>query len=74
MMPEETAQAHLDLHGKVLLPIHWAQFNLSLHPWTEPIERLLKKALSENINITTPKIGESFLINGSLPKDDWWRF
>ena len=74
MMPEETAQAHLDLRGKVLLPIHWAQFNLSLHPWTEPIERLLKKALSENINITTPKIGESFLINGSLPKDDWWRF
>ena len=81
MMPEETAQAHLDLRGKVLLPIHWAQFNLSLHPWTEPIERLLKKASSENITVSTPKIGESFLVNGNatsrisdLPKDDWWRF
>lgn len=73
-MPEETAQAHLDLGGKVLLPIHWAQFNLSLHPWTEPIERLLKKAKTENIIVGTPKIGESFKVNGSLPQNDWWRF
>jgi L-ascorbate metabolism protein UlaG (beta-lactamase superfamily) len=74
MMPEETAQAHLDLGGKVLLPIHWGQFNLSLHPWTEPIERLLKKAETEKINVTTPKIGESFELKGLIPKADWWRF
>ena len=74
MLPEETVQAHLDLQGKVLLPIHWAQFNLSLHPWTEPIERLLKKARLEKINVTTPKIGGSFKVNGPLPQNDWWRF
>lgn len=74
MKPEETAQAHLDLQGKVLLPIHWAQFNLSLHPWTEPIERLLKKADLEKITVTTPKIGESFMVNGTQPQNDWWRF
>ena len=34
-----TVQAHLDLRGKVLLPIHWGKFNLSIHAWTEPIER-----------------------------------
>lgn len=73
-MPEETAQAHLDLRGTVLLPIHWAQFNLSLHSWTEPIERLLKKAEAEKITITTPKIGESFMVNGAILKNDWWRF
>jgi len=72
MMPEETAQAHLDLRGKVLLPIHWAQFNLSLHPWKEPIERLLKKAKTENISVGTPKIGESIIFNGTLPQNDWW--
>jgi L-ascorbate metabolism protein UlaG (beta-lactamase superfamily) len=74
MMPEETAQANFDLRGKVLLPIHWGQFNLSLHPWTEPIERLLKKAESEKITVTTPKIGEGFVLNHSLPSTDWWRF
>ncbi|MBF0589990.1 MAG: MBL fold metallo-hydrolase, partial [Magnetococcales bacterium] len=41
MMPEETAQAHLDLGGKTLLPIHWARFDLALHHWTEPVQRLL---------------------------------
>ena len=73
MMPEETAQAHLDLQGKVLLPIHWAQFNLSLHPWTEPIERLLKKAQQEKSVVTTPRIGESFILDQKTPQTEWWR-
>ncbi len=73
MMPEQTAQAHLDLRGKVLLPIHWAQFCLSLHPWTEPVERLLKKAKQENITVATPHIGETFTINKQLPQTYWWR-
>ena len=74
MLPEETAQAHLDLQGKVLLPIHWAQFNLSLHPWNEPIQRLLKEAKQENITVATPKIGESFFINEKIPSRQWWNF
>jgi len=73
MMPEQTAQAHLDLKGKVLLPIHWAQFNLSLHPWTDPIERLLKKAEQESILVTTPGIGESFTLKSQTPRTKWWR-
>lgn len=73
MMPEETARAHIDLRGKILLPIHWAQFNLSLHPWTEPIERLSKKAKAEKIILATPKIGEKFILNRSIPKNSWWR-
>ena len=44
MMPEQTAQAHIDLKGNMLLPIHWGKFKLSLHPWTEPVERLEKAA------------------------------
>ena len=42
MLPEDTVQAHLDLKGGVLMPIHWARFNLSLHSWTEPVERLME--------------------------------
>lgn len=73
MMPEQTVQAHIDLKGQVLLPIHWAQFNLSLHPWTEPIERLLKESQNKNIHVATPLIGESFIVNEKIPSTTWWK-
>ena len=73
IMPEEAVQANLDLRGKVLLPIHWGKFNLSIHSWIEPVERLLKKADELNVNIATPLIGESFTLNGSIPNKQWWR-
>jgi L-ascorbate metabolism protein UlaG (beta-lactamase superfamily) len=31
MDPEEAVQAHGDLGGRVLLPVHWATFNLAFH-------------------------------------------
>ncbi len=43
MMPEQTFQAHLDLRGHVLLPIHWGKYSISLHSWDEPIQRLLDR-------------------------------
>ncbi len=73
MMPEQTVQAHLDLQGKVLLPIHWAKFNLSLHPWQEPIERLIKQAKVKNIQVVTSKIGESFMSGDNFPDSQWWK-
>jgi hypothetical protein len=32
----QTVQAHQDLKGNVLHPVHWGTFNLALHPWYEP--------------------------------------
>jgi len=72
MMPEETVQAHIDLKGELLMPIHWGAFKLSIHPWQEPIERLLKKAKSLNVKVTTPKIGEPVIFNKSIPCSKWW--
>ena len=46
MMPEETAQAAVDLKAKSLLPVHWGKFSLALHAWDEPIKRVLEKAKS----------------------------
>lgn len=31
MLPEETVQAHIDVKGELLLPIHWGAFTLALH-------------------------------------------
>ncbi|GEO06262.1 membrane protein [Adhaeribacter aerolatus] len=72
MMPEQTVQAHLDLKGKVLMPIHWGAFTLAMHSWTEPIERLQAKANALQVPITTPQIGETITLNQDLPTSSWW--
>lgn len=73
MMPEETVQAHLNLQGKVLLPIHWGQFNLSLHPWTEPIERLITEAERQGVIVATPLVGQPVTENSAVPQTAWWQ-
>jgi len=72
MMPEETLQAYNDLSAEVLIPIHWGAFNLALHTWTEPVERLLAAAENADATIATPMIGESIVISQAVPKKQWW--
>lgn len=70
MLPEETLQAHIDLRGKLLLPIHWGKFNLSLHAWTEPVERLLATASRAGVMVSTPLQGEP--VSVSRPSQQYW--
>jgi L-ascorbate metabolism protein UlaG (beta-lactamase superfamily) len=72
MFPEQTVQAHLDLKGNILHPIHWATFNLALHPWYEPMERLTAAANLKNIKIATPVVGETTVYNMTIPTARWW--
>ena len=72
MMPEQTAQAAKDLNGKVLLPVHWGKFTLSLHPWKDPIERVTIATQQLNQTITTPLIGEVVEFNKPFPNINWW--
>lgn len=72
MMPEEAVQAALDLKAEVVLPVHWGRFSLALHPWKEPIERFLIAALEQQVNVTTPKIGEPIVVRQSYPSSRWW--
>jgi len=81
MMPEETAQASIDLNAKTLLPVHWGKFSLSLHPWNEPIQRVTKRAAELNVPIATPLIGEPVTIGSTYPRPNgeagqathpWW--
>ncbi|WP_027084722.1 MBL fold metallo-hydrolase [Cohnella panacarvi] len=74
MLPEETVQAHQDVGGKLMLPIHWGAFTLALHDWTDPIERVLKAAAASGVTVTTPRIGQSVPIGSSnYPSDKWWK-
>lgn len=74
MLPEETVQAHIELQGNLLLPVHWGAFTLAFHDWDEPIKRVLKAAAERNVVIAVPRIGESVEIGSSeMPSVPWWR-
>lgn len=75
MMPEEVAEAAVALKARRLLPVHWAKFNLSLHPWNEPIERLKTAAAGKQFRLLTPMIGETVLPLSEHAYDKvWWQF
>jgi L-ascorbate metabolism protein UlaG (beta-lactamase superfamily) len=73
MMPEQSVQAHLDLKGKVMMPIHWGKFNLSLHQWTEPIERASKEAERLGVEMISPLPGEIVKVKTDAERKYWWR-
>jgi L-ascorbate metabolism protein UlaG (beta-lactamase superfamily) len=72
MNPEEAVRAHGDLNGGVLVPVHWATFNLAFHPWSEPIVRL--KAAADEAGVTTavPMPGQRVDVAHGVADDRWW--
>ena len=73
MQPEQSLQAHLDVRGKVLMPIHNGTFDLALHSWTEPFERITALAAAQDVPLTAPKMGERLDILTPAPSTHWWR-
>jgi L-ascorbate metabolism protein UlaG (beta-lactamase superfamily) len=72
MQPEESLQAHIDLRGKVLLPIHNGTFDLSLHAWHDPFERITQLAEERRLPVATPEIGQALDIRQPLAGHRWW--
>ncbi|HCW07827.1 MAG TPA: MBL fold metallo-hydrolase [Cytophagales bacterium] len=72
MLPEETVMAAQELNSKILMPVHWAKFELSLHAWDEPINRVSRYAIEKKMPITTPLIGEPVVLNAHYPNKKWW--
>ncbi len=70
--PEEAVQAHIEVKGNILLPVHWATFTLALHPWDEPIIRAVSAAKQNEIRIVTPLIGELVDIDKPITNRNWW--
>ncbi|MEM1142308.1 MAG: MBL fold metallo-hydrolase [Pseudomonadota bacterium] len=73
MMPEESVQAHLDLRGRAMLPIHNCTFDLSTHSWYEPLDRVSVLAADRGIHLLTPVIGAPVQILAPQPTYAWWR-
>ncbi len=72
MYPEETVQAHLNLRGNILHPIHWGTFNLSVHAWYDPMERLSAAAKAAHVKTATPIAGQTTVFNQFIPSEKWW--
>lgn len=73
MQPEETVQAHKDVRGRWLVPIHNGTFDLAMHPWTEPMERMQALAARESVNVCTPRFGEMVRMEKMETGSSWWR-
>ncbi|UQX11388.1 MBL fold metallo-hydrolase [Candidatus Mycobacterium methanotrophicum] len=73
MNPEEAVQAHVDVNGGLLVPIHWCTFRLAPHPWGEPVERLLAAADAAHVYVAVPRPGERVCPTVTGDLDPWWR-
>jgi len=72
MTPEESVQAFTELGGKKIIPIHWGAFTLAPHSWTDPIERMAHACSQLQLDLITPKIGETVILHKHEPKEKWW--
>jgi len=73
MFPEETVKAHIELKGKYLIPVHWGSFSLSRHDWWEPPERASAQALRLDVNMQTPRVGQTLQIDENTATEEWWK-
>ncbi|MBE1273605.1 MBL fold metallo-hydrolase [Enterovibrio baiacu] len=72
MFPEQSVQAHIDLNGKVMMPIHNSTFDLSMHDWDEPLEKSLRIANERGVTLVSPEIGQRLEVGEVLPVVNWW--
>jgi L-ascorbate metabolism protein UlaG (beta-lactamase superfamily) len=73
MTPEEGVATHLDVHAHVLIPVHWATFNLALHAWSEPVDRLWREAKARDVTLAVPRPGERVDVDDPPIVDGWWQ-
>ena len=73
MFPEEAVDAHQDLRGGLLIPVHWATFNLALHDWSEPVNRLWAEAKARDVQLAVPRPGERVVVADPPAVDGWWQ-
>ncbi len=73
--PDGAARAFEALGGSgLMMPIHWGLFDLALHSWRQPIERLTELAGDKGIMIWAPEPGRpTDVVMGVEVRSDWWR-
>jgi hypothetical protein len=73
MVPEDGVATHVDVRGGLMVPVHWATFNLALHDWAEPADRAWTEAKARDVALTVPRPGERVDVDNPPAVDGWWQ-
>ena len=75
MGPDGAAKAFEDMgRAGLLMPIHWGLFDLALHAWYQPIERLTDIADHEGLKLWSPEPGLPTDVMASQEhRSEWWK-
>jgi L-ascorbate metabolism protein UlaG (beta-lactamase superfamily) len=73
MIPEDGVAAHVDVRGGLMLPVHWGTFNLALHDWSEPADRVWTEAKARDVSLAVPRPGETVDVDHPPTVDGWWQ-
>ena len=75
MGPDGAARAFGALGSAgLLMPVHWGLFDLALHAWRQPIERITEIADAEGWKLWSPEPGRpSEVVRGVELRADWWK-
>jgi L-ascorbate metabolism protein UlaG (beta-lactamase superfamily) len=73
--PDHTAEAFVAMGARgLLMPIHWGLFNLALHDWDQPVERIVALAEKRGLPLWLPVPGEpTEVVAGQAVRSLWWR-
>jgi L-ascorbate metabolism protein UlaG (beta-lactamase superfamily) len=74
--PDNACRAYDAMGGTtkagLLMPIHWGLFNLALHSWQQPMERLEVVAVEQSVPLLSPEPGvPTEVVDPHVA--DWWR-
>ena len=77
--PTTTRTVQTAARESLLVPVHWATFNLSMHWWAEPVRRLRRARPQARVPVAFPRVGERVdLSSGDAAQvaaahsEPWW--
>jgi len=73
--PDAAVEAYRSMGASgLLMPIHWGLFDLALHAWRQPIDRLLEIAEGNGLKLWSPEPGlPTEVVGGVEVRSNWWR-
>ena len=72
--PDGAMDALAQIGSGLMMPIHWGLFDLALHGWREPIERVVELAAQQEKALFSPEPGlPTEVVGAEQVRSDWWR-
>ena len=72
--PAPEVLADLEAYAAGLaVPVHWATFQLAMHPWGEPADRVWREAKAADLPLAIPRPGERIDVAAPPAVDGWWQ-